>query len=62
MTVLDLENKLVTVIVLIKVKDNQQAAVIDTVKQLFAIAKRQPGLVSANLHRSLDGVKVANYA
>ncbi|MEM9977903.1 MAG: antibiotic biosynthesis monooxygenase family protein [Cyanobacteria bacterium P01_D01_bin.2] len=62
MTILDLENQLVTVIVLIKVKENQQAAVIDTVKKLFAIAKLQPGLVSANLHRSLDGVKVANYA
>ncbi|NEP19653.1 MAG: antibiotic biosynthesis monooxygenase [Leptolyngbya sp. SIO4C1] len=62
MTVLDLENRLVTVIVLFKVKEGQQAAVIDRVKQLFAIAKRQPGFVSANLHRSLDGVKAANYA
>ena len=62
MTALDLNNQLVTVIVLFKVKDNQQTAVIEKVKQLFAIAKRQPGLISANLHRSLDGIKVSNYA
>lgn len=62
MTMLDLENQLVTVIVLFKVKEGQQAAVVEQVKRLFAIAKQQPGFVSANLHRSLDGVKVANYA
>lgn len=62
MATLDLENQLVTVIVLFKVKEEQQAAVVETVKQLFAIAKRQSGFVSANLHRSIDGLKVANYA
>ncbi|MGB3297366.1 MAG: antibiotic biosynthesis monooxygenase family protein [Phormidesmis sp.] len=62
MASLDLENQLVTVIILFKVKDAQQTAVVDKVKQLFEVAKRQPGFVSANLHRSLDGVKVANYA
>ena len=24
--------------------------------------KRQPGFISANIHRSLDGTRVANYA
>lgn len=62
MTTLDLENQLVTVIILFKVKDGQQAAVIEKVKELFQVAKKQPGFVSANLHRSLDGLKVANYA
>ncbi|MEM6714034.1 MAG: antibiotic biosynthesis monooxygenase family protein [Cyanobacteria bacterium P01_D01_bin.6] len=62
MTQLDLENQLITVIVLFKVKLRQQMALIDQVKQLFDIAKQQPGFVSANLHRSLDEVKVANYA
>lgn len=62
MATLDLENQFVTVIILFRVKDGQQAAVIEVVKALFAIAKRQPGFISANLHRSLDGVKVANYA
>ena len=62
MATLDLENQLLTVIVLFKAKDGQQASVVDAVKELFAIAKQQPGFVSANLHRSLDGAKVANYA
>ena len=62
MTQLDLENQLITVIVLFKVKLRQQMALIDQVKQLFDIAKQQPGFVSANLHRSLDEVKVANSA
>lgn len=62
MASLDLANQLVTVIILFKVKEGQQLAVIDLVKQLFEIAKQQPGFVSANLHRSLDDLKVANYA
>ena len=62
MALLDLENNLLTVIVLFKVREGQQVIVLETVKQLFEIAKQQPGFVSANLHRSLDGFKVANYA
>lgn len=62
MATIDLNNQLVTPIILFKVKPGQQSAVIDKVKQLFEIAKQQPGFVSANLHRSLDDAKVANYA
>ncbi|MEM8504080.1 MAG: antibiotic biosynthesis monooxygenase [Cyanobacteria bacterium P01_D01_bin.1] len=62
MATLDLDNKLITIIVLFRVKEGQQPEVVDRVKELFAIAKQQPGFVSANLHRSLDDVKVANYA
>ena len=62
MATLDLENKLLTVIVLFKVKPGKQAEALEIVRQLFAIAQKQSGLVSANLHRSLDGEKIANYA
>ncbi|MEM8808810.1 MAG: antibiotic biosynthesis monooxygenase family protein [Cyanobacteria bacterium P01_G01_bin.38] len=62
MATLDLENQLVTVIVLFKVKEGQQAALLEQIKKVLAIAKQQPGFVSSNLHRSLDGLKVANYA
>ncbi|MEM6352815.1 MAG: antibiotic biosynthesis monooxygenase [Cyanobacteria bacterium P01_D01_bin.14] len=62
MAALDLDNQLVNPIILFKVKPGQQSAVVEKVKQLFAIAKQQPGFVSANLHRSLDDAKVANYA
>lgn len=62
MAALDLDNQLVTPIILFRVKAGQQAAAIEIIQQLFAIAQQQPGFVSAHLHRSLDGVKVANYA
>lgn len=62
MTAIDLENRLATTIILFKVKEGQQVSVVDKVKQLFQLAKQQPGFVSANLHRSLDEIKVANYA
>ena len=62
MATLDLENQLLTVIVLFKVKAGQQTAAVKKVKELFVIARQQPGFVSASLHRSLDGAKVANYA
>lgn len=62
MAAIDRANQLVTVIVLFRVKDGQQTTVVNQVKKLFAIAKQQPGFVSANLHRSLDNLKVANYA
>ena len=62
MAILDLENQLVTVIILFKVKNTQQTSVVDKVKQLFEVAKHQPGFISASLHRSLDGVKVASYS
>ncbi|MEM1424928.1 MAG: antibiotic biosynthesis monooxygenase [Cyanobacteria bacterium P01_H01_bin.130] len=62
MAAIDLDNRLVTTIILFRVKEGQQATVIEKVKQLFQIAKQQPGFVSANLHRSLDEIKVANYA
>ncbi|MEL6247014.1 MAG: antibiotic biosynthesis monooxygenase [Cyanobacteria bacterium J06627_15] len=62
MATLDLDNQLINPIILFKVKPGQQSAVVEKVKQLFAIAKQLPGFVSANLHRSLDDAKVANYA
>ncbi|MGL5795782.1 MAG: antibiotic biosynthesis monooxygenase family protein, partial [Waterburya sp.] len=44
------------------VKPEQQQELIDTIKKFLATVEVQPGFVSANLHKSLDGVKVANYA
>lgn len=62
MATLDLNNQLITVIVLFKAKENQQEALLSQIKQVLAIAQAQPGFVSSSLHRSLDGLKVANYA
>lgn len=55
-------NEVITVIVIFTVKPEQQQELIDTIIRFSETVKQQPGFVSASLHKSLDGVKVANYA
>lgn len=62
MTILSLDNSLTTVIVIFKVKPEQQQDLIQAIKEYLETVKTQPGFVSANLHQSTDGLKVANYA
>lgn len=59
---LSLDNSLTTVIIIFTVKPEQQQELIDAIKEFLETVKTQPGFVSANLHKSIDGVKVANYA
>ena len=42
--------------------DNQQRLVDLLVEATEQVMSKQPGYVAANIHRSLDGTKVANYA
>ncbi|AFY57724.1 hypothetical protein Riv7116_5344 [Rivularia sp. PCC 7116] len=56
------KNEVVTVIVIFKVESEKQQELIDTITKFLDTVKQQPGFVSANIHKSLDGVKVANYA
>lgn len=45
------------------VTPGKQQALIDLLdKATNEIMRKQPGFISANIHRSLDGTKVANYA
>jgi quinol monooxygenase YgiN len=62
MTILSLDNSLTTVIVIFKVKPEQQQDLIQAIQEFLETVKAQPGFVSANLHQSTDGLKVANYA
>ena len=62
MSTLSLDNSLTTVIIIFTVKVEQQQNLIDTILEFLEVVKVQPGFVSANLHKSTDGVKVANYA
>jgi quinol monooxygenase YgiN len=39
-----------------------QQGLIDQLTKAVAYARREPGWLSANLHRSLDGTRVVNYA
>ena len=62
MATLSLDNSLTTVIVIFEVKPEQQQELIDAIKEFLETVKTLPGFVSANLHKSIDGVKVVNYA
>ncbi len=62
MTALDLDNSLTTVIIIFTIEPEQQKELIVTIKEFLETVKSQPGFVSANLHQSTDGLKVANYA
>jgi heme-degrading monooxygenase HmoA len=57
------ENDLVTLINVFTVaQEDQQRLVNVLVDATQKVMKNQPGFVSANIHRSLDGTRVANYA
>ena len=62
MTTLSINNNLTTVIIIFTVKPEQQQELIEAIKEFLKTVKTQPGFVSANLHKSIDGIKVANYA
>lgn len=62
MSTLSLDNSLTTVIIIFTVKAEQQDNLIAAIAEFLETVKTQPGFVSANLHKSTDGVKVANYA
>ncbi|WP_036479324.1 antibiotic biosynthesis monooxygenase [Myxosarcina sp. GI1] len=59
---LSLDNSLTTVIIIFEVLPELQQKLIEAIKNFTQTVKTQPGFVSANLHQSIDGVKVANYA
>ena len=62
MTTLSLDNKLTTVIIIFSIEPSQQDELIAAIEEFLETVKTQPGFISANLHKSIDGVKVANYA
>jgi len=55
-------NEVATVIIIFNVEPEKQQELLDTVAEFVKTVNKQPGFVSANLHKSLDGLKVANYA
>ncbi|MEM6404322.1 MAG: antibiotic biosynthesis monooxygenase [Cyanobacteria bacterium P01_D01_bin.116] len=55
-------NQVATAIIIFNVEQERQQELIDNISEFVQIVKQQPGFVSANIHKSLDSVKVANYA
>jgi heme-degrading monooxygenase HmoA len=63
MTTISKDNKLVTLINIFTVDPAKQQQMVDLLIHATETSMRHiPGFISANIHRSLDGTKVANYA
>jgi len=63
MVTISKNNHLLTVIITFTVKVEEQQALINRISNYVeAVVRRQPGFVSASLHKSLDGERVVNYA
>jgi heme-degrading monooxygenase HmoA len=57
------DNEVVTLINVFTVAQEDQQRLVDVlVDATQAVMRNQPGFVSANIHRSLDGTRVTNYA
>ena len=55
-------NDVITVIIIFAVEPERQQELIDTILKFLEVVKHQPGFVSSSIHRSIDGVRVLNYA
>jgi quinol monooxygenase YgiN len=56
-------NDVVTLINVFTVAPEDQQRLVDVlVEATQAVMRKQPGFVSADIHKSLDGTRVANYA
>ena len=56
-------NDVITVIVIFAVEPERQQELVDTILEFAETGvKHQPGFVSSSIHKSLDGLRVMNYA
>jgi quinol monooxygenase YgiN len=63
MTSIRVGRPLVTLINVFTVQPERQQQLLDLLMEATeAVMRHQPGFISANLHRSLDGQRVTNYA
>jgi quinol monooxygenase YgiN len=63
MTTITKANDVVTLINVFTVEPEQQQRLVELlVTATETVMNKQPGFVSANIHKSLDGTRVANYA
>jgi quinol monooxygenase YgiN len=62
-TTIDAEAKAVTLINVFLVAPARQRALVDKIaRDVEEVMRHQPGFISANVHASLDGTRVVNYA
>lgn len=62
-TTISKKNKLMTLVNVFTVKPEHQQELVDLlVEATEKVMRNIPGFISANIHKSLDGVRVINYA
>ena len=62
MTIIEKNNGLYTIILHFDTKPESQQEQLDNLIEFFeSIVSMQPGLVSTNFHKSLDGTRILNY-
>ncbi len=63
MTTITTNKNMVTLINVFTVEPENQQRLVDLLTEATKLAmKKQPGYISANIHKSLDGTRVTNYA
>lgn len=63
MTTISADKACVTLVNVFTVAPERQQALLDLlIEATQAVMRRQPGYLSANIHRGLDGTRVVNYA
>ena len=62
MTVIRANAGIITQINVFTIPLDDQQPLIDVLSEAVACARKEPGWLSASLHRSLDGTRVVNYA
>lgn len=62
MAIIRANANIITQINVFTVTAGRQTALVEVLKDAASWAREEPGWISASLHRSLDGTRVANYA
>ena len=63
MTTITTNKNMITLINVFTVQPENQQRLVDLLTEATKLAmKKQPGYISANIHKSLDGTRVTNYA
>src|SRR5258708_13324583 len=63
MTTITTNKNMVTLINVFTVQPENQQRLVDLLTEATKLAmKKQPGYISANIHKSLDGTRLTNYA
>ena len=61
MTTISRDNNVFTVMVQLNVDPENQGELVELSRSMIPVFERQPGFISLDLHRSLDGTQIVTY-